>query len=40
MTGLEGAFEIVKPFLEGIIKFWWIFAIVIIVDIIIKSKKK
>lgn len=46
MTGVEGAFEMFKPFIQGLLKYSWIIAIVIVAMIIIaiisniKKRKK
>lgn len=34
MTALEGIFEMIKPFFAGIIKYWWIIAIVLVATVV------
>lgn len=40
MTGVEGAFEIVKAFLKGLLEYWWIIAIVLIGSCLTSTLKK
>lgn len=40
MTALEGIFKMIKPFFSGLLKYWWIIAIVLIATAIYEIAKK